>query len=920
VYLSGSLGTSPEWAGVGFIIAPSLQHHIVGFHPASNRVSSLKVKVSGGSIAVVCVYAPHNLKPLDERVAFYDVLETCVDKTKVYGSTFVFGDLNARIGQRRNDEEDILGEYCFGREARHATEVPNRDLLVEFCTSHGFFVANTLLPNLPHNLVTYHEPRVPPMSPISEAGFSTLDFALVPQNTIGQVLSLSSDRLATIASHHFPVTAVLGVATDKKQLGNSCRRTNWAALQNVPVRDEFLKCFRDSPTIVDTGPCIEDRWTNLSKTLLNAADKCVPNMPFQRKTPWITESTLELIRQRRAARCTANWELERSLRREVKKAARRDRAQWMEQLASKGDWNSLKKLRRKGPSSQQTRLQNLEGHVVSTEARATTLADHLETIQWRVRPVTLIPDAKPDIHGPLAVDEGEFTNKELRVAIQRLSSGKSVRKNDVPIEIFKAMALGEGSFLKDFLDLCNECWHSCSVPGEWMTARVVMIFKKGDPALADNYRPICLTAVAYRIYASLIKQRLLDAGLDQRLWTSQYGFRKGRSTEQAIYIARRHIELAIARRSGAVSLLALDWSKAFDSVHVDSLLDALRRFGIPRKIIAVIEGLMRDRRFFVEDCGEQSNLRRQLSGISQGCTLSPLLFIVVMSALMYDSVANLSEPARKAYESGDLADLAYADDTLLIGASSAHVTEFLSAVAQAGSLYGLELHAGKFQLLQVHTTSKIHSVDGCEVPTTDHLSYLGSNLACDGRATAELSRRIGMAKADFNTLSRVWKNSALTRTRKLAIYSSLVESKLLYSLSTATYTVAEIRRLDGFQAKCLRRILNIPSSYLSRISNETVRQRAGCRCFSQLLVDRQLMLLGTVLRSPEQSPLQTVSFTPGTLQPATSRYVRRVGRPRKEWVPTVLSSAYQLASQGQLLTTAGSEADWKQLVRSRRNA
>ena len=203
--------------------------------------------------------------------------------------------------------------------------------------------------------------------------------------------------------------------------------------------------------------------------------------------------------------------------------------------------------------------------------------------------------------------------------------------------------------------------------------------------------------------------------------------------------------------------------------------------------------------------------------------------------------------------------------------------------------------------------------------TTDHLTYLGSTLASDGRATAELSRRIGMAKADFRTLGRVWKNSALTSKRKLAIYSSLVESKLLYSLSTATYTVAELRRLDGFQAKCLRSILGIQPSVTSRISNHTVRQRAGCRCFSQLLVDRQLMLFGTVLRSPKDSPLQAVSFTPGTMQPATCRYVRRVGRPRKGWVPTVLSSAYQLAGERQILATMGSEAGWKQLVRSRRD-
>ena len=115
-----------------------------------------------------------------------------------------------------------------------------------------------------------------------------------------------------------------------------------------------------------------------------------------------------------------------------------------------------------------------------------------------------------------------------------------------------------------------------------------MIVKKGDPAFADNYRPICLTSVSYRVFASIIKQRLLDAGLDDRLWVSQYGFRRGRSTQDAIYVARRHIELACARRSGRVSLLALDWKKAVDSVHTTQLIQGLRRFGFPCKLLAII--------------------------------------------------------------------------------------------------------------------------------------------------------------------------------------------------------------------------------------------------------------------------------------------------------------------------------------------
>ena len=159
-----------------------------------------------------------------------------------------------------------------------------------------------------------------------------------------------------------------------------------------------------------------------------------------------------------------------------------------------------------------------------------------------------------------------FQITELRSVISKLSSGKACKREDIPIECFKALADSAGPGLHRFLDLLNLCLGSCAVPEDWMQAEVALIFKKGDPALCDNYRPICLLAVVQKIFSALLKKRLLHAGLDARLWKSQFGFRRGRSTEDAIYIARRHIELAHARRSGRLSMMALDWKKAFDSI------------------------------------------------------------------------------------------------------------------------------------------------------------------------------------------------------------------------------------------------------------------------------------------------------------------------------------------------------------------
>ena len=112
-------------------------------------------------------------------------------------------------------------------------------------------------------------------------------------------------------------------------------------------------------------------------------------------------------------------------------------------------------------------------------------------------------------------------------------------------------------------------------------------------------------------------------------------------------------------------MLALDWKKTFDSINVDGLLSALTRFGLPEHFVSVIRAIYSDRVFEVKDCGVTSAKRRQLSGICQGCPLSPYLFVIVMTILMHDAHAALGVTATAAVHRGDLYDILYADDTLV---------------------------------------------------------------------------------------------------------------------------------------------------------------------------------------------------------------------------------------------------------------
>ena len=88
---------------------------------------------------------------------------------------------------------------------------------------------------------------------------------------------------------------------------------------------------------------------------------------------------------------------------------------------------------------------------------------------------------------------------------------------------------------------------------------------------------------------------------------------------------------------------------------------------------------------------------------------------MLMSVLMDDAVAMLPACDKELWQQGSLAELLYADDTLLLGISPGSVERFLAAVSQAGSRYGLELHWGKLQLLQVRCDDPLHRPDNSAI-------------------------------------------------------------------------------------------------------------------------------------------------------------------------------------------------------------
>ena len=116
---------------------------------------------------------------------------------------------------------------------------------------------------------------------------------------------------------------------------------------------------------------------------------------------------------------------------------------------------------------------------------------------------------------------------------------------------------------------------------------------------------------------------------------TQDGFRKHRSTTQAIHCVRRTMEKA-EREGSALHIVLLDWEKAFDKITHSSLIKTLERFGLPAHILNVVKSLYTHPRFRSRQGQSVSGQYEQHTGIRQGCPLSPYLFLAVMTAIWKD--------------------------------------------------------------------------------------------------------------------------------------------------------------------------------------------------------------------------------------------------------------------------------------------
>ena len=133
------------------------------------------------------------------------------------------------------------------------------------------------------------------------------------------------------------------------------------------------------------------------------------------------------------------------------------------------------------------------------------------------------------------------------------------------------------------------------------------------------------------------------------------------------------------------NIIFLDWEKAFDRISHHRLLEALERMKIDAKMINNIQVLYEHPFFKTIHNTEESEWKKQHSGIRQGCPLSPgpYLFILMINVLFFD-VRRKNNDAffQKTVNNITFQEVLYADDTLVIAKNTQTANDYLRYIEE----------------------------------------------------------------------------------------------------------------------------------------------------------------------------------------------------------------------------------------------
>ena len=198
----------------------------------------------------------------------------------------------------------------------------------------------------------------------------------------------------------------------------------------------------------------------------------------------------------------------------------------------------------------------------------------------------------------------------------------------------------------------------------------------------------------------------IEPKIDNILRKNQNGFRRNISTTSQILTIRRILEGVRAKNLQA-TLIFLDFTKAFDSIHRGKMEQILLAYGIPKETVAAITILYRNTKVKVRSPDGDTEYFDIVAGVLlQGDTLAPYLFIICLDYVLSTSIDKIRENGfeltkkrSRRYPAKTITDADYADDIAIMANTPDQAETLLHSLERAAAGIGLYVNAHKTEYI-----------------------------------------------------------------------------------------------------------------------------------------------------------------------------------------------------------------------------
>uniref|UniRef100_A0A7I5EE48 Reverse transcriptase domain-containing protein n=1 Tax=Haemonchus contortus TaxID=6289 RepID=A0A7I5EE48_HAECO len=627
----GARETGSTSGGVGFIVAPEFAKKVTSVTFYSHRFGILTATLTKDiSVSIIQVYAPTSDCSDDQHEDFYDYLGELVRSQKS-SYVVVSGDFNARVGGRGSGER-FIGPNCA--EQRNAAG----ERLANFCEIHHMFHGNSQFVKAPTKRWTYVSPN--------GQYYHELDHILCSRRAITDVgvvpsFNTGSDHRLLRARLHFERSHVRLSRIQARQPRATVLDTNAlkTLIENVPLdmKEDINEDY--------------DYLLNTLSTLASQSRTMAPNHNSRR----MSDATRNLLAKRRQMDRKNNHVEYTLLNRLCRQRLDEDLKNFYRYrlLDAASNRRSVKKTKRELAQYRLT-ISCLKG----PDGSRTTSRPEMESILTNFYSNLFKSD-----HGgsteqiPIGEMMPSFLPSEVRHAIETMPKGKAPGADGLSLEALQACGHKiHCALAQRFTRYVNDC----KAPDAWRKSKTILLFKKGDKEDSDNYRPITLLPVLYKVFTRCLLARIRRQ-LDEAQPVEQAAFRRKFSTLDYIITCCRIIE-AVREYHEPLILTFIDYRKAFDSIERGKIWSALNEQGIDPRYTEILKecysGCVTVFRPFFRDLEVTVE-----KGVRQGDPISPNLF----AACLEYTIRHCAWDSKGIKIDGRyLSHLRFADDLVLI--------------------------------------------------------------------------------------------------------------------------------------------------------------------------------------------------------------------------------------------------------------